>query len=152
MRRIAMRFNYLKATLKTAVLAVTVLLLAAGVSLAQSVDLTAGPQNATLPDGQVVPMWGYTCANPVAPATCARLNTNAAVGDWSPVVITVPPGPLTINLTNSLSFTAGTGTNNVPTSLMIVGQLGGGLGSNPRLATPPRSDASPDHSNLPSKN
>jgi len=63
---------------------------------------------------------------------------------WSPVVITVPytesaPGVsntiLTISLTNNLSFAAGTGTNTVPTSLVIVGQLGGGLGAAP-VTTP----------------
>src|SRR5437660_434380 len=48
----------------------------------------------------------------------------------SPVVITVPAGQtLQINLTNSLSFAAGGGTNTIPTSLTIVGQLGGGLGT-----------------------
>src|SRR4029077_14434224 len=84
-------------------------------------------------------------------ATCAALNPNAPPANpatvpptpagWSPVVITVPTGQiLTINLTNSLSFSNG---NTVPTSLMIVGQLGGGLGT-----TAP-STASPDHSALP---
>src|SRR5437660_5216206 len=59
---------------------------------------------------------------------------------WAPPVITVPTGQgLTINLTNNLSFTAGTGTNTVPTSLVIVGQFGGGLG------TTAISAASPDH-------
>jgi len=57
---------------------------------------------------------------------------------WAPPIITVPVNAaagaattLTINLTNSLSFTpatAGAGPNNIPTSLVIVGQLGGGLG------------------------
>ena len=126
-----MRSNYLK-TLKTAVLAVTVLLLGAGLSFAQ-VNLTAGPTTLTLPDGTAVPMWGYTCGAVTAPATCASLSSNAA--GWSPVVITIPTGQsLQINLTNSLTF----GANNIPTSLVIVGQLGGGLGSTPqRTASPP---------------
>jgi len=129
-----MRFHHLKATLKTAVLVTTVLLLGAGISLAQSVSLTAAATTTTLPDGSVVPMWGYSCsAAAVAPATCAALNTGAAVGTWSPVLITVPPGPLTINLTNSLP-------TSVPeTSLVIVGQLGGGLG------TTATSTPSPNH-------
>src|SRR5467141_4862905 len=138
-----MRFNYLKATLKTAVLAVSVLLLGAGVAVAQ-VNLTAQPTSTTLPDGTVVPMWGYSCGAAVAPATCVALNPHApaAIGTtpagWSPVVITVPTGQaLTINLTNSLSF----GANSVPTSLVIVGQLGGGLG------TTATSTASPSHAN-----
>src|SRR4029077_6226606 len=121
-----MRSNYLK-TLKTAVLAISVLLLGASVSLAQ-VNLTAGAANAPLPDGSSVPMWGYTCGAVVAnaTATCRALNPNAGLG-WSPIVITAPPGSLTINLTNNLTFAAGA--NNIPTSLVIVGQLGGGLGN-----------------------
>ena len=116
-----MRSNYLKATLKAAVVAITILLLGAGAALAQSVNLTAAPATATLSDGQAVPMWGYTCTGVAAPATCAASNLNAGTG-WSPVVITVPPGALTINLTNNLSFPlTGGGTNSVPTSLVIVG-------------------------------
>ena len=65
-------------------------------------------------------MWGYTCGA-ASGATCAVLNT---YGGWSPVVITVPPGSLQISLTNNLP--AG-----IPTSLTIVGQLGGGLGLKP---------------------
>src|SRR5467141_3309547 len=144
-----MRFNHLKATLKSAVLTVTVLLLGAGVAVAQQqVNLTAGPTTTTLPDGTVVPMWGYSCGGAVtgSTATCAALNpaslaTTTTAATWSPVVITVPTGQgLTINLTNSLSFLNG---NSVPTSLVIVGQLGGGLGDvTQRTTTLP-----PDHSN-----
>src|SRR5205823_13843176 len=106
----------------------------------QQVNLTAAPATATMPDGTAVPMWGYSCdATQVAgtTASCTALNkavaaaaltTTPLVGVWSPVVITVPTGQtLQINLTNSLSFLNG---NTVPTSLVIVGQLGGGLGSN----------------------
>ena len=82
-------------------LAASVLLLGGGSAYAQSVSLTAGPTTTTLPDGTSVPMWGYTCGAPVAPASCAALNANAA-GTWSPVLITVPPGSLTITLTNAL--------------------------------------------------
>ena len=135
-----MRLNDFKISLKAAVLAVAILLLGAGVSAAQQqVNLTAGPTTTTLPDGSTVPMWGYSCGAVVAgsTATCAALNPVAA-GTWSPVVITVPTGQgLTINLTNSLTF----GANTVPTSLVVVGQLGGGLGA---AAT---STPSPDHSN-----
>jgi hypothetical protein len=136
-----MEFNNLKATLRTAAVAVSVLLV--GVSLAvaqQQVNLAAGPTTATLPDGAALPMWGYSCGAVVSgsTATCAKLNPPAA--GWSPVVITVPTGQnLTINLTNNLSFIAGTETHKIPTSLVIVGQLGGGLGN---TAT---STASPDH-------
>src|SRR5467141_538351 len=144
-----MRFNHLKATLKSAVLTVTVLLLGASVAVAQQqVNLTAAPATTTLPDGTVVPMWGYSCGGAVtgSTATCAALNpaslaTTTTAATWSPVVITVPTGQgLTINLTNSLSFLNG---NSVPTSLVIVGQLGGGLGDvTQRTTTLP-----PDHSN-----
>ncbi len=125
-----MRANTFKASSIKTALAASILLLAGGVSHAQTVSLTASSTTTTLPDGQVVPMWGYTCsAAAVAPATCAALNPNAAVATpWSPVLITVPSGStLTVNLTNSLPIPAG-GSAGVPTSLMIVGQLGGGLG------------------------
>jgi hypothetical protein len=142
-----MRTNYLKATLKAAVLVAGMLL--AGTVAAfgqQQVNLTAGPTTLTLPDGSTVPMWGYSCtalpSGVTSTATCAALNPTAT--GWSPVVITVPTGQtLQINLTNNLSFAAGTGTNTVPTSLVIVGQLGGGLGDvTQRTTTLP-----PDHTN-----
>jgi hypothetical protein len=142
-----MRSNYLK-TLKTAVLAVTILLFGVGVSVGQ-VNLTAQPTTLTMPDGTIVPMWGYSCGTAVVGnvGTCAPLNPNAAAGTWSPVLITVPTGSnLTINLTNNLSFTPTTTTtaNTVPTSLVIVGQVGGGLGDVKQRTT----TASPSHENM----
>jgi len=129
-----MRSNYLK-TLKTAAFAVAILLLGAGVCSAQSVTLTTQRTNTTLPDGQIVPMWGYSCTA-TTPAICTPGSTSLA---WAPPVITVPTGStLSITLINGLP---------VPTSLVIVGQLGGGLGTDPRAA-PLRTDPSPDHSNL----
>jgi hypothetical protein len=104
------------------------------------VDLTAAAYNFTLPDGSTVPMWGYSCAPTMAPSTCRSLNPNAH--SWSPVVITIPTGQdLAIELTNNLSFTptGSTTPNTVPTSLVIVGQLGGGLGA------PPTTTLSPTH-------
>src|SRR5260370_39598668 len=143
-----MRLNYLKAILRTAVHGATVLLLGAGVAGAQQVvNLTARPATATLPDGSAVPMWGYSCGAVVSgsTATCAALNpslnprTAANSSIWSPVVITVPVGAtggLQIHLTKNLSFqppTPSGGTappaNDIPPSLTIVGQFGGGLGS-----------------------
>src|ERR1700674_2311007 len=128
-----MRTYNFKAILKAALRVASLLPFAAVAAFGQQqVNLTAGPTTATLPDGTSVPMWGYSCGAlvPSSTATCAALNQPAATaGLWSPVVITVPTGQdLRINLTNNLSFTAGTGTNPVPTSLVIVGQLGGGLG------------------------
>jgi len=135
-----MRHNKFKSALISSGLAASVLLLASGACYAQSVNLTAKLTTETLPDGSALPMWGYSCngAAGAAPApTCAALNPAANTGlpantssatIWSPVVITVPyvaaGTNLTINLTNSLAFNG----NNIPTSLVIVGQLGGGLG------------------------
>src|SRR6516225_5112626 len=101
------------------------------------VELTAAPTSITLPDGTTAPMWGYRCMNSAA---CSALNPNAG-GNWSPVVITALAGQtLAIDLTNSLSFANGTTSPTlVPTSLVIVGQLGGGLGS-------PTTAGSPVHS------
>ncbi|KFX29753.1 Ig-like domain-containing protein [Ralstonia solanacearum] len=110
-------------------LVASILVAASGMSYAQTVNLTAAAANAALPDGQPVPMWGYACGAVTAPASCAAANPNAGAG-WSPVVITVPPGPLTINLTNSLPGT-------VPTSLTIVGQVGGGLGTTAKTTPSP---------------
>src|SRR3984957_16925647 len=105
-------------------LAASILLVASGASVAQSVvGLTAAPTSTTLPDGQAVPMWGYTCSATVAPATCVAANPNAGA-TWSPVVITVPYTGANTSLTINWSFP----TSSIPTSLMIVGQVGGGLG------------------------
>jgi hypothetical protein len=124
-----MRINSPKATtMKAAVFAVAILLLVTGTSLAQqTINLTAAPSAATLPDGSSVPMWGYTCsvtgtALSLGAQTCGPLNSVAS-GGWAPIIITVPTGEdLQIQLTNSLP-------SPVPTSLVIVGQLGGGLGT-----------------------
>src|SRR5580700_11034992 len=96
MRKKAMRTQNLKATFKAAARVMGLLLFGAVASFAQQqVGLTAGSSNAILPDGSTVPMWGYMCGTAVAgsTATCAPLNpTAAALGNWSPVVITVPTG------------------------------------------------------------
>ena len=119
-----MQSNYLKATTKTAVLAVLLLLLGVGIATAQQqINLTAGASTAALPDGNSVPMWGYTCGTDAVGSTATCVNLKPATAGWSPIVITVPTGAtggLSINLTNNLL---------VPTSITIVGQLGGGLGA-----------------------
>jgi len=96
--------NNFKASLIKAGLAASVLLLASGTSFAQTtpqqINLTAAPTTLTVPDGSVVPMWGYFCnATQVSGSTagCAALNTNAAAGTWSPVVITIPYTTGTVN-------------------------------------------------------
>lgn len=136
-----MRDYKIKLIKHAATAALTALLLASGGSYA--VNLTAGPSTATLPDGTSVPMWGYSCNRDPADtsgATCANLNKTATTAMWSPIVITIPTGQnLTINLTNNLSF----GPNTIPTSMVIVGQLGGGLGDLTQRTT----TMSPDHSN-----
>src|SRR5581483_5258782 len=137
-----MRNNSLNAMINAAVRGAAVLLFGAGATAAGAqVNITAAPTSANLPDGSSVPMWGYTCGAVMngATATCASLNPNAG-GGWSPLVITVPTGQdLTINLTNNLSFANG---NKIPTSLTIVGQVGGGLGDVTQRTT----TKSPDHS------
>jgi len=147
-----MRTNYFKTLVKAAVSTACILLFGAAAAFGQQqINLTAAPTTTTLPDGTTVPMWGYFCT-PLATgvsstATCAALNPAAAtLGQWSPVVITVPTGAtggLLINLTNNLSFTptGSTTPNTIPTSIMIVGQVGGGLG-NASLRT---TAASPNH-------
>ncbi|HKV76920.1 MAG TPA: hypothetical protein VJP02_02195 [Candidatus Sulfotelmatobacter sp.] len=136
-----MRFNHSNVTVRTVLVAVYILLLGASWAVAQQqVNLTAGPTAITLPDGSSVPMWGYSCGAAVSGSTASCASLNPAAGTtWSPVVITVPTGQsLRINLTNNLIF----GANSLPTSLTIVGQLGGGLGtgatSKPSPAHPPQ--------------
>src|ERR1700741_3698424 len=148
-----MRIQTVKATLNTTLRVAALFLLGAAAAFGQQViNLTAAPTSVTLPDGSTVPMWGYFCgvaASATTTATCAALkpasvSTTPGLSTWSPVVITVPTGQiLQINLTNNLSFVAGTGTNTVPTSLTIVGQLGGGLGALAQRTT----TLSPDHTN-----
>src|SRR6516162_6718292 len=148
-----MQTKHFKAILKSAARVLAILPFAAAAAFGQqTINLTAGPTTTTMPDGTTVPMWGYSCGTPVtgSTATCAALNPAAATaGTWSPVVITVPAASagataLTINLTNNLLFTpVGTATQNgVPTSIVILGQVGGGLGQlSQRTSTTP-----PDHS------
>ncbi len=120
-----MQINTLKAIIKTAARGAAVLFLGAGLAQAQTVvSLSAGPATVTLPDGSNVPMWGYTCGT-TSGGACTALNSTASSGSWSPIVITVPYAgtstSLAIKLTNNLPAP-------VPTSLTIVGQIGGGLG------------------------
>lgn len=138
-----MRFSNNKTARLLTGLAASLLLLAHKPAAAQTVNLTAGATTTTLPDGQTVPMWGYTCGT-ASGALCSA--TNPATTGWSPIVITVPytadgsgnsTTSLSITLTNSLSFTAGSATNNIPTSLVISGQLGGGLGAGGVTAASP---------------
>src|SRR6516162_846942 len=138
----AMRSNYLKGTVKAASLGTMILLFGTGLASAQvTVNLTANRQNASLSDGNVVPMWGWTCGNAVAATpstsagtgggTCSTLTGTVQTGAtvWQPPLITVPASAtsLTINLTNALP---------VETSLVIVGLAGGSLGAPVREGAP----------------
>jgi hypothetical protein len=127
--------------MKTAVLVAIVLLLGAGLSLAQ-VGLTASPTTTLLPDGQSAPMWGLFCApgsntNLATGPTCTALNGQAQTGTaWQPPLIMVPytngTASLTITLTHGLPAAVS------ETSLVIVGQLATGQGSTgTTLASPP---------------
>ena len=123
-------------TLRNALFALG-LVAVSGAAMAQStVSLTAQSTNANLPDGQSVPMWGYFCGTPSGTGvTCTAMNgSTQSTTAWQPPLIRVPAGAtLTITLNNQLSFT-GTG---VPTSIVIDGQVGGGLGGTPaRMASP----------------
>ena len=147
-----------KATLKAAAVISVFLLFAAAAAFGQqTINLSAAPTTTTLPDGTTVPMWGYFCGtaatgatatcnplNPSSAATAATSTTPATPATWSPVLITVPINTagatsLTINLTNNLSFTptGATTANTVPTSIVIVGQVGGGLGGAPTTTPSP---------------
>src|SRR5581483_7153338 len=75
-------------------LAASVLLLGAHDALAQAVvDVTAAPTNTVTPDGQTVPMWGYTCSvdstDKTGTTACGAVNPSPSGGGWSPMVIRV---------------------------------------------------------------
>ena len=71
-----------KPSLLKAGIAATVLLVASGVALAQSVSLTAKPSSTTLPDGQTAPMWGLFCNDEGSGgASCATAKTLPTAAD-----------------------------------------------------------------------
>jgi uncharacterized repeat protein (TIGR01451 family) len=128
-----------KMSLIRAGLAAIALVASAGAAVAQStVTLTAAPTTANLPDGQSVPMWGYFCgAASGTGVSCTAMNGSAQSGTaWQPPLIRVPAGAsLTITLNNQLSF--GSADQLIPTSIVIDGQVGGGLGDAPtRMPSP----------------
>src|SRR5512142_582362 len=125
-----MRSSSSKSGLMRSGLAATLLVVASSAwAQVPVVNLTAARATTTLPGGETVPMWGYTCGavtqGAVPGTSCAALNPNAGTG-WSPVVITVPytesaagvsTTSLVIALTNRLSF--GATPNNIDTSIVI---------------------------------
>ena len=108
-----MRHASMRNLVQAAFVAAATLLAGEAAAAETVVDLTATRMSTTLPDGQTVPMWGYC-----APEKCT--------GRWAPGPTLVVPtddsgfGSLTVHFTNGLP---------VATSLVILGQLGGGLGS-----------------------
>lgn len=150
-----MRSKTLEAMIQKVVCGAFVLLLGACAAGAQSVNLTAGATTAVMPDGSAVKMWGYSCNGASGGATCSAANPAANTGAnsssssiWSPVIITVPTGSsLTINLTNNLP-TPPNATTGIPTSIVIAGQLGGGLGQHGASCTGGTTcTPSPNHDN-----
>jgi hypothetical protein len=114
-----MRANSSSTILRTVLLVLTLLVPVAGIAATTTVNLTAQRMSTTLADGTSVPMWGYCTTGACAPA-------------WAPgptiVIANDPAGnTLNINLTNALPQ---------PTSIVILGQLGGGLGVPTRMSSP----------------
>src|SRR3974390_2723579 len=65
-----------KAALKAVVAGCMILGFAEAAFGQQLINLSAGPATTTMPDGTVIPMWGYTCGAAVtgSTATCAPLS------------------------------------------------------------------------------
>ena len=86
-----------------------------------------------LPDGSTVPMWGYSCGTPVSWFHCDMRGIESSAGTgWSPVVITVPmraQQPHHQSDQQPVLHARARVPNTIPTSLTIVGQVGGGLGT-----------------------
>lgn len=89
------------------------------VSAAGGVTLTAQRMSTTLVDGTSAPMWGF----------CTTGGTGCAAGAWAPgpTIVAAAGDTLNVTLNNALP---------VPTSMVILGQLGGGLGSPVKSPSP----------------
>ena len=102
----------------------------AGDTCNSTVSLTAQRMTTALRDGTLAPMWGY-CVTGAASCsvTPATATSPAILPTWAPgPTIVVPAGnSLTISLTNALP---------VPTSLVVPGQFGGGLGAPTTMPSP----------------
>jgi uncharacterized repeat protein (TIGR01451 family) len=117
-----MNTKFAKALLRTLLAASIVGVSGAAVATVTTVNLTAQRMSAVMPDGATVPMWGYC-------------TTGSCTARWAPGPTIVVPyesgtaaaNSLTINLTNRLP---------VPTSLVVLGQLGGGLGTPTKMDGP----------------
>lgn len=113
-----MRIPAYKATLLN--LLIATVLVATGLASANAasinVAMTAQRALVAMPDSNSVPMWQFC-----KPGACGA--------EWAPgpTITAVAGDTLTINLTNNLK---------VPTSIVVLGQLGGGLGQGTRMASP----------------
>ena len=130
-----MTTNRIKKIMQTA-FAASALLVAGQALSATTVNLTAQRASATLPDGAVVPMWQLcgvldptSTAGSVSAAGACPTVAAGATPAWAPgPTITVVTGDtLVVNLTNNLP---------VPTSIVVLGQLGGGLGTPSTMLSP----------------
>jgi large repetitive protein len=102
-----------------------------------TVNMIARQSTVTMPNGVTVPMWQYcgsvdatTTAAGTPPTYTGTANGGACTStSWTPgPTIKVTVGEtLTVNLTNNLP---------VPTSLIVLGHLGGGLGAPTTMASP----------------
>ena len=127
-----MNTKFVTTLLRTALVASTVALSGLASAATTTVSLTALRTTTTLPDGAKVPMWGYCGSlgtNADASAAAGTSTSVACSTGWSVgPTITVPAGSdLVISLTNNLP---------VPTSIVVLGQLGGGLGTPSRMDSP----------------
>jgi hypothetical protein len=138
-----MRFT--KKVTKTVLIGAGSLLLALGAAHAQvAVNLTAARTSTTMPDGNIIPMWGWSCGTVTGTgAACTQTNgqpqtlSAGLTTTWQPPLITVPTGQsLTITLSNQLP---------VATSLTIVGQLPNATPDANGPGNPTRENGRPQH-------
>jgi hypothetical protein len=129
----------MKNFLGVAGLAAAALLGVSGAQAATTVNLTAQRASLTLPDGTVTPMWSYCGASVTGGAgvTSGGACPTPAAGvlpAWTqgPTIVVPAGDALTINLTNQLP---------TPTSITILGQLGGGIGAPNYAASPAHTGA-----------
>src|SRR6202521_1731204 len=103
-----MRTYNFTAVIKAALRVACMLPFAAVVALGQqTVNLTAGPATAILPDGTTVPMWGYSCGAAVTAVTSTAATTYSPTGA-SDTSLTMPT-----NAYAGTTVTAGTSSETV---------------------------------------
>lgn len=95
-----MRSRNLQRRLRESALVVAAVLLLAAPSFAATFNLRAAQDNVTMPDGAVIPVWGFACESATPPASCPNPGVVTVPGP----ALNVPSGDtsLTINLSNEL--------------------------------------------------